>query len=324
MFSAVLYYLSQDTINELIEKDYKTAQRLRILKIDFDELINPYIILEILAIVASFVIVLNSESISDKNTLLIILITLFIFGIFFRFVFQAIGIKFANSIAGKLSILLGVISFTFKPVISLLKFLNKSVVGSPNVDESRDEITELVETAHEEGAIEIGEYRILKNIMNFSEILVSDVMTPRTVVFSCSAEFTVDELVLLPELQMHSRIPIWEGESIDDGIIGYIMSKDVLFAALNGKGKLKLREFNREVYFIPEKAELDTVLDRFLNRRQHMFMVVDEYGGIEGLITMEDVLETILGVEIVDEVDKVVDLRQLAKQRRDSRIASLS
>jgi len=101
------------------------------------------------------------------------------------------------------------------------------------------------------------------------------------------------------------------------------MSKDVLLAALNDKVGLKLRDLYREVYFIPESAQLDDVLERFLNRRQHLFMVVDEYGGMEGLITMEDVLETILGTEILDEADKVADLRQLAKQRRDSRIAGL-
>jgi CBS domain containing-hemolysin-like protein len=214
-------------------------------------------------------------------------------------------------------------TIVFKPVTQALKLINKSIVGIPNVEESRDEISELVESAHEEGAIDPGEYRILKNIMHFSEILVSDVMTPRTVIFSCSADLTINDVSTFQELQMYSRFPIWEGESVDDGIIGYVMSKDVLLAALNGKGNLSLREFNREIYFIPENAELDTALERFLNRRQHVFMVVDEYGGIEGLITMEDVLETMLGVEIVDEVDKVVDLRQLAKQRRDSRIAHL-
>lgn len=160
--------------------------------------------------------------------------------------------------------------------------------------------------------------------MNFSEVLVSDVMTPRTVIFSCEADKIIDDVIKMPELQMYSRFPIWEGESVDDGVIGYVMSKDILLAALNGKNNLSLRDFCREVYFIPENARLDIALERFLNRRQHLFIVVDEYGGVEGLITMEDVLETILGTEILDEVDKVADLRQLAKQRRDSRIASIT
>lgn len=328
-FSAVLYYLSQDTINKLIETNYKAAQRLRELKIDYDELINSFILIEIISYIISFAFLSFTLIYNIHNGYInfnIYLFSILVFitcAILLRFLFQALGIRFADNVAGNMSLPIYIFTFTFKPITQVLKLMNKSIVGIPNVEESRDEISELVESAHEEGAIEPGEYRILKNIMHFSEILVSDVMTPRTVIFSCSADRTINDVSTLQELQMYSRFPIWEGESVDDGIIGYVMSKDVLLAALNGKGNLSLREFNREIYFIPENAELDTALERFLNRRQHVFMVVDEYGGIEGLITMEDVLETMLGVEIVDEVDKVVDLRQLAKQRRDSRIAHL-
>ncbi|MGA2296429.1 MAG: CBS domain-containing protein, partial [FCB group bacterium] len=123
---------------------------------------------------------------------------------------------------------------------------------------------------------------------------------------------------------MYSRFPVWEGESLDKGVIGYTMSREVYHAALTGKSGQKLRELARDIYFIPENAELDIALDRFIKRRQHLFIVVDEYGGVEGLLTMEDVLETILGVEIVDEADKVVDLREVAKHLRDKRIATMS
>jgi CBS domain containing-hemolysin-like protein len=328
-FSAIVYYLSQETISNLIEKNYKVAQRLRELKLDYDELINSFVILEFISYLVSYTLIIklilidNYFGTPDFNFVIIANIIFIILLLFFRFLFQAIGIKFADFFAGSISFPIYLFSIIIKPITLILKLLNKAIVGSPNVEESRDEISELVESAHEEGAIDPDEYRILKNIMHFNEILVSDVMTPRTVIFSCSGDKTVNDLVKVSELQMYSRFPVWEGESVDDGIIGYVMSKDVLLAALNGKGLMKMRDFVREIYFIPENAELDTALERFLNRRQHMFMVVDEYGGIEGLITMEDVLETILGVEIVDEVDKVVDLRHLAKQRRDSRIASL-
>ena len=109
---------------------------------------------------------------------------------------------------------------------------------------------------------------------------------------------------------------------MDTGVIGYVMSRDILHSALSGKTDKSLRDFSREVYFIPENAPLDNALDRFLKRRQHLFVVVDEYGGVEGLLTMEDVLETMLGVEIVDEADRFVDMRLLAKQRRDRRISA--
>ena len=197
----------------------------------------------------------------------------------------------------------------------------KLITGKTEQEASREELTAMVESARQEGTLDDEEYRILKNIMHFSDVLVSDVMTPRTVVFSCNAMKTVGEIVNLPEMQMYSRIPIWDGNSLDDGVIGYVMSKDVYYAALTGKNNLPLKNLLREIDVIPENAQLDMALNRFLKKRQHIFLVVDEYGGIEGIITMEDVLETILGVEIVDEADRIVDLRELAKLHRDKRIA---
>lgn len=321
--------MSQETINSLIEDNYKAAQRLRDLKNDFDELVNAFIILELISYTVSFAVLSKAvlHEIYFGSALMIVYVSVSVgfiaIVLLLRFFFQSVGIRFADALAVQLNIPIYILSMLLKPVTLLIILINKPIKGTPNAEESREEISELVESAHEEGAIESREYRILKNIIHFSDVLVSDVMTPRTVIFSCSADKTVDEVRTMSELQMYSRFPIWEGDSVDDGIIGYVMTKDVLLAALKGKGNMKIRDFIREIYFIPENAELDEALDRFLNRRQHILMVVDEYGGIEGLITMEDVLETILGVEIVDEVDRVVDLRQLAKQRRDSRIASL-
>ena len=99
------------------------------------------------------------------------------------------------------------------------------------------------------------------------------------------------------------------------------MAKDILRAALAGRHTVPISKLRREVGFIPENVTLERALEQFLQKRQHLFMVVDEYGGVEGLLTMEDVLETMLGAEIIDEADHVVDLRALAKHRRDVRIA---
>jgi CBS domain containing-hemolysin-like protein len=132
----------------------------------------------------------------------------------------------------------------------------------------------------------------------------------------------VEEAAKIPELLQYSRFPVYEEDSLDS-IVGYVLTKDILWAIVNKQETIKLRELSREVYFIPENIDLDRALENFLERREHLFVVVDEYGGVEGLITMEDVMETLLGVEILDEADKVDDLRELAKQRRDQRIAAL-
>ncbi len=237
----------------------------------------------------------------------------------------AVGRKTAFNLFIPNLILFGFFSTLAHPLYLLSNKILKFIQGKSGLeDDSREEITAAVESAREEGSLDDDEYRILKNIMRFSDVLVSDVMTPRTVIFSLFAERSVSDTVGLPEVRMYSRFPIWEGESLDDGIIGYVMSKDLLQAALQGKRDTTLKELKREVYYIPENAQLDTALDMFLNRRQHLFVVVDEYGGVEGLLTMEDVLETMLGVEIVDEADRFVDMRLLAKQRRDRRISVVS
>ncbi len=322
----IVSYLSQERILEVVETNYKTAKFLRKLKVEFDYDYNGFYLIELTLFAISTIVfsyIIYSYPIGYINTTLYTIGFLLIY-LFLRTVAKSYGIRNSDKLSIRLSWLLKLYYFLYCPLYHLFNSLRKVIEGEKNAEESREEINELVETAHEEGAIDIGEYRILKNIMNFSEVLVTDVMTPRTVIFSFEADRLIDDVIKIPELQMYSRFPIWEGESIDDGIIGYVMSKDILLAAINGKNNMTLRDFCREVYFIPENARLDIALERFLNRRQHIFIVVDEYGGVEGLLTMEDVLETILGTEILDEADKVADLRQLAKQRRDSRIASIS
>jgi CBS domain containing-hemolysin-like protein len=148
-------------------------------------------------------------------------------------------------------------------------------------------------------------------------------MTPRLVVFSLPSDTPVAEAIKEPELQMYSRFPVYDNESLDS-VSGYVMTKDVLRAALAGRNAVALSKLKRDVDFIPENVSLDQALEQFLQKKQHLFMVVDEYGGVEGLLTMEDVMESVLGVEIVDEADHVVDLRAVAKQRRDARIAALN
>ena len=216
-------------------------------------------------------------------------------------------------------ILESLLRFT-KKISSILTRLLVKASGKENDDTSLEEISGLVEEAREEGSIDAGEYRLMTNVMKFNNVLVSDVMTPRVVLFSCRADMIVEETLKLPELQVYSRFPIWVGDSIDDKVVGYVTTKEVFNAALNGKNNITLQQLARSIHFIPENAELGTVLEELLRNKQQLYLVVDEYGGIEGLITMEDVLETILGVEIIDEADKIADLRQLAKQKREERI----
>lgn len=317
--------MSQDELNKISQFETKAAKSLYNLKTHFSDTANPFYLFEMLFYTIAGFLLCNYmlNKIGSLLFLFISIIIYFIVVIFLRVFFHAVGKRFSDRIAYPMAPILLFLSAVTRPFIKGMMYLHEKVSGKDKLEDSRDEIHELLETSHVEGSIDTGEYRILKNVMNFSNVLVSDVMTPRTVIFSCHADKTVENIIKLPEIKMYSRFPIWEGESFDNGVLGYVLSKDVLHAAISGNLNKKVREFSRELYFIPENAELDKALERFLSRRQHLFIVVDEYGGVEGLLTMEDVLETMLGVEIVDEADRVVDLREFAKIRRDRRIASI-
>ncbi|MFH1050688.1 MAG: CNNM domain-containing protein [bacterium] len=314
--------LSTHNITRRIEN--KKYEKLHNLKLHYDESEESFFIVELMLYIAAFILLSIRLFLNEYAWYYILLfgILTFVLIAVIRSIAWALGSRFADRVAVKMTGSLSFLNFITAPFHNLLNKIIEGISGKEMEEASRDELNAMFETAHEEGSIETDEYRILKNIMHFSDVLVTDVMTPRTMLFSSHADLTVNDVVNLPEIQMYSRFPIWDGNSIDDGIVGYVISKDVLYAALKGKSTKKLREFSREVYIIPENASLDKALEQFLQRRQHLTIVVDEYGGVEGILTMEDVLETILGVEIVDEVDKIVDLREAAKHQRDKRIAN--
>lgn len=245
-----------------------------------------------------------------------------------RMIPRALGRRFAASGVNFTARTMDVLIVLMKPMVRLTDIFF-GFFAPPARDEEeavreelREELDEILETARDDGSLDAGEYNRLKNIVRFSDVRVSDVMTPRTVIFSSPCRLTVEEAAKIPELLQYSRFPVYEEDSLDS-IIGYVLTKDILWAIVNKQENIKLRELSREVYFIPDNIELDRALENFLERREHLFVVVDEYGGVEGLITMEDVMETLLGVQILDEADKVDNLRELAKQRRDQRIATL-
>ena len=313
-----------EELDKLLFSGNKSAERIHKVVTAFENKENGLLPVELFIYIstASF---FSSYLILDFGSVLnyvIFILSYFVVIILFRTFFSYLAIRYDLKLALPFSRLIYFFWLIGKPFSSFFRKVNE-FASTENEDLSRQELTALVETAHEEGAIDQEEYRILKNIMNFSEIIVSDVMTPRTVVFSLYSNLSIGEAVKVPELKMYSRIPLHDGKTLDDGVTGYVTTKDILYSALTSQGETELNNFAHEIHFIPEHAGLDVALEQFLKSRQHIFMVVDEYGGIDGLLTMEDVLETILGVEIVDEADRVVDLREFAKQARDKRISGM-
>jgi len=141
-------------------------------------------------------------------------------------------------------------------------------------------------------------------------------MTPRTVTFSLNKNTTVAETARLKDKwRIHSRVPIFDKTT--DDVVGIVLSYEVMMAVADDKHDLKLQEIMHPVNFVPETAPLNKVFVNFFEKQQHLFVVVDEYGSVTGVISMEDIIEEIMGREIVDESDRTQDMRALARAQKN-------
>ena len=181
---------------------------------------------------------------------------------------------------------------------------------------TRDDVAALADLGEEEGILEEDEETVIHNLLRLREISVGEVMTPRVVVTAFQCDSTIRTILEENTVIRFSRIPVF-GESIDD-INGVVIRSELLMAASRDEWDRKISEFTKPVKSIKGDNSVDDALDMFLTERQQVAVVIDEFGGTAGLVTMEDVLETLLGEEIVDELDEVDDMRELAREQADT------
>jgi len=182
---------------------------------------------------------------------------------------------------------------------------------------SREDFHAMTNIAQEEGVFEANESDIIRNLLTFNEILAKDVMTPRTVMVTSSENKTIQSFFELNPKLRFSRIPIYKNNS--DNITGYILKDEVMEEIINGKGTNKLASIKREILITNRNLPIPKLFEKFVAQKEHIALVVDEYGSTSGLVTMEDVIETLLGLEIMDESDNVADLQQLARKNWEFR-----
>ncbi|MCZ6807682.1 MAG: CBS domain-containing protein, partial [Deltaproteobacteria bacterium] len=182
---------------------------------------------------------------------------------------------------------------------------------------SLEEFTALARVAAQQGVFDESEIRILRNLFHFGSLRTRDIMTPRTVVFSLEENTTVRDAVAERGAMIFSRIPIWK--ETPDQVTGYILKDHLLIQAARNELDVPVSSFARETLIVPDTLPLTSLFERLLDRREHIAVVVDEYGGVDGVVTMEDVLETLIGLEIVDEMDSVQDMRAMARAKWEAR-----
>jgi CBS domain containing-hemolysin-like protein len=200
------------------------------------------------------------------------------------------------------------------PLVVMSAFITKMLSRSPSeMTTSREEIAALASIGEDEGIFSEKEGKIIQNILRLKNVKVSEIMTPRVVVAVPDEELTLGEFLKNKDYLRFSRIPVYSGN--DENITGYVFRQTVLEELAEDKHDNKLKDVKRKITISPNSAVLFSLWEKLLERKEHIALIVDEYGGLDGIVTMEDIIETLLGLEIIDETDTVSDMQKYARER---------
>ena len=232
---------------------------------------------------------------------------------------KTIGAVYWRTLAPATGRFVQLLNWVLYPLIFISEWITKWLTGGKSHHAfNREEFRALADIGAAGGHLDAKESRILRNLFRFPTLRVEDIMTPRTVVFALQQDMTVQEVLSKYEEINFSRIPIYD-ENRDD-ITGFVLKTDLLLNANDREGRAKLRDLRREIRAVEQDTPLSQTLEDLLDNRAHLLLAVDKYGGMQGLVTLEDVVETLIGIEIVDEADEIDDMRRLARQKWEERM----
>lgn len=300
----------------IIEKDGKPSGRvLRELKADINQPLAAILTLNTIAHTvgaagagAQAAIVFGSAYLGIVSAVLTLLIL-----IFSEIIPKTLGAHHWRAMAPAVGVGLKALVWLLYPFVILAEKLTGGLKEGPTLSGfSRQEFSAMAELSAEEGQLASRESEVLQNLLLLRETRVEDVMTPRTVVFSLPDTTTIGAYFEQHEEVHLSRIPIYSGEM--DNVMGFVLRDDLLLAHARGHVETSLKDYQRELVSLPEMMTLSQAFNHVLRVRAHIALVVDEFGSPAGILTLEDILETLLGMEIVDEGDEAVDMRDHARR----------
>lgn len=235
---------------------------------------------------------------------------------------KTLGAVYWRRLAGLVVRVLNGIILAIYPLVVAMELLTKLLSrGKKSHTISRAEMGALADIAAKQGAIQEGELRILRNLFRSGSLTVKDVMTPRTVVFGLPKSAMIGDVVEEHGEMRFSRVPLY-GDNLDD-VRGYLLKDQLLLAAARGNTDAAIATLERPLTVLPVVAPLSQAFEKMIDSREHIALVVDEYGGTAGIVTMEDIVETLLGLEIVDELDSVEDMQAYARTAWETRAREL-
>lgn len=235
---------------------------------------------------------------------------------------KTIGAVYWSKLVGPTAFFVQSLIVILYPIVLISESLTKFISRKKDIHIfSRDEFVAMAQVGENTGQIHGNEARIIQNLFRFGSLQVKDIMTPRIVVSALSEDITVKDASELIAKIPFSRLPIYKN-SIDD-ITSFVLRDDILLNNAQGRGDEMLKTLKRDILVVPESLSLEILLESFLKDRQHIAIVVSEYGVTTGLVTLEDLIETLMGMEIVDEMDAVVNMQELARKKWKERTKAL-
>ena len=242
--------------------------------------------------------------------------------VFSEIIPKTIGASYWRSLDSFTANTLRILIILMYPLVLLSQGITRLISGNKKKNTiSRAEVSAMAEIGEREGIFEKTESKMLKNMIRLRNITAEDIMTPRTVMVMAQEGKTVQELYRDEDFKKFSRIPVFHKNR--DDITGYVHKNDVLSNLAEDNNEVTLSEIRRKILFIDEQTELPVLLDKILETKEHIVLVNDHYGGVAGLVTLEDVMETVLGMEITDEFDDQADMQHYAREKWKKRAVEL-
>ena len=240
--------------------------------------------------------------------------------VFSEIIPKTIGARYWRRLALVSGMIINIMVIITFPLVIMTNYITKLFSGKiENPPMSREEISAMANIGTEEGVLEEKENKIIQNLVRLKAVKISEIMTPRVVVTLADETMPLEEFLKKKEFLYYSRIPIYS-KNIEN-ITGYVFRQTVFEKLAEKKTNLKLRDIYREIVVVHEFQSLMSLWETLLLKKEHVALIVDEYGGMAGIVTMEDIIETILGLEIVDERDRIMDMQQYARERWNERKA---
>ena len=312
---AVLLSVRPSYIAALQQKKKKSGDRLKVLQDNLDRPLAAILTANTIAhtvgaagVGAQATILFGSGSIGITSAILTFLIL-----VFSEIIPKTLGATYWKQLAPIMAILISWLMKLLFPLVwmseKLTRMLSRSDVSVYTF--SRDEMIAMAHIGKEEGVLDHKEHKIISNLMKLYRLSVRDIMTPSLVIFSIPQKMAVEEFFKTHTESPFSRIPVYD-ENPDD-IKGYVLKNDLLIAQANKEFTKYLSEFKRDILAVSDKMMASDLFDYLMHKKSHISLVVDEYGTVQGLVTLEDIVETLIGLEIVDESDSTEDMREVAK-----------